>query len=225
MKYKFKLPCNVIISGSTKSGKSYLTTNLLRDQLIPQVDYLIIFSPTIKIGNDYQEFKENDDEEKGVVIKKFSENFREIFDEVVVSQKHILEQHKNNVEEIPSILFIFDDMLGDPMLRLGGKLDKFSSRSRHYNISMFILVQKITAIPRTLRLNTANTILFNCANYSELERFLEEYCPKKYKKTLQNHLEEIYNQDYNFILTQNFCRKLKDRLLLNGDENIIEKFS
>ena len=187
-----------------------------------QTDYLIILSPTCDISSDWDEFPEQSDPKRGLVVQKFNDDFKNVINEMIESQKRLLQHYP--LKNIPSVVMIIDDCLGTSILRLGGLLDKFSVSSRHYNMSMFVLVQKIVGCPRTFRLNSAYCILFNCANYTELERFLSEFVPKKHKKLLENNLEEIYNQDYNFILTKNFERKLSNRLWLNGEENIIEKY-
>jgi hypothetical protein len=215
-------PCNVVVAGSTKAGKTHLTKKILKEQILPKTDYLIILSPTCDISDDWDEFPEQPNPDLGLVIQKFSADFKNIIEEMIDSQRALLRTHKKN--NIPSITIVIDDCLGRSILRLGGLLDKFSVSSRHYNMTMFVLVQKIVGCPRTFRLNSAYCVLFNCSNFTELERFISEYVPKKYKKMLENHIEQIYNEDYNFILTENFNKKLKNRLLLNGEENIFEMF-
>lgn len=220
------LPCNVLMAGSTMSGKSFLLKKILKEQVLKSADYIIIMSPTCLISGDWSEPMWDDqlDPKKGLVVQKFDTGFKTIIQEMMESQLRLLQSKKLN--EIPHIVMILDDCLGDSILNQNGLMAKFSTFSRHYHMTTFILVQQITACPRTYRINAKYCIMFNSSNFSELERFLDEYVPKKYKKLLETHLEDIYNQDFNFILTQNFCRKLSDRLLVNGnkDESIIAKY-
>ena len=221
---ELSLPANMCFAASTRGGKTFLLKRLLRSQFLQQTDYLVVFSPTCKMSGDWVEFPENADPKRGKVIQYFEDEneFIKIFKEIIESQKKLLDKHRKS--EIPHVFIVLDDCLGTKILRLGGPVDSFSVKSRHYNVSMAVLAQKITAIPRTLRLNQRYFFMFNSANFSELERFITEYCPAKYKKTVLDALEEIYNVDYNFILVDNFERALKNRLWLNGEDNLIEKF-
>jgi len=220
---KIKLPCNISIAGNTMCGKTHLLKKLLREQLIPQLEYLIILAPTCAISDDYLEFQENTIPERGLVVQKFEDPsmFKNIISEIVESQDHLLRNYPK--KRIPSIMIILDDCVGLPILQFKGIIDKLSTASRHYNISLVVLVQRITALPRTFRLNTKFMILFNCSNFTELERYIEEYVPKKYKKLINDHMEEIFNVPYNYIFTANFATRIKDRLWLNGKDNIVEQ--
>lgn len=216
---KIHLPTNVIISGSTRSGKTYRTKELLQQQLGSQADYIVVFCPTADVSGDWGETG-NRDPEKGKVYIVFEDidDFLPALKEIVKQQHDLVRTHgaKMKKKVLPQILVIMDDCLGLSLLKLGGFVDKLSTRSRHINLSLFILVQKITAVPRTMRLNSEYLILFSASNFSELERFLQEYMPKRMQKEFASHLEQIFNEPYRFVVCNNFESKLCNRVWI-GD--------
>lgn len=227
MKYSIELPCNIAIYGATKSGKTYLTMKLLHEQLLKQIDVLIILSTTSDISGDFSEFKENTDSDNGIVIQKFNQQelFPRVINEVVQQSEGL---HKNpyvKKSDIPRTLIILDDCLGLPILRYKGLVDRLSTRNRHLKISFMVLCQRITAVPRTFRVNTRVVILFNTPNLTELERLLEEYTPKRYRMLVRNALPTIFDVPYNFILVDTFATKQRERLYLNGNVLLLDYLS
>ena len=217
------LPATIICTGATMCGKTHLTKRILNEQFMEQIDYLLILSPTVNVSNDWDEFPENHNRKNGVVIKKYESGFSPIIREVIDDQKTLLKTIEKS--RIPNIMLIIDDCVGEKIMNLRGILDKFSTRSRHWKVSMIILSQKLSAVPRTVRLNTRYCILFSAVNYGELEKYIAEYVPSAMKKTLMKHLGEIYDKPYNFILTDNFEQRLTQRLWLNGEQNIYDMFN
>jgi len=219
-KLPLEFPGNVAICGATMSGKTHLTKRIMREHLLPKFDYIVILSPTVDLSGDWDEFKvtlKNHDPTPGnPTIYKSSKGFRKTISELVEGNTRLKEDKNVPRKEIPNIALILDDMVGNPLLKFNGYIDKLSTKSRHLNISIFILSQRISAVPRTYRLNTKYTILFNAVNMSELERFTEECCPRKYRKLLPSKIPDIYNTPYNFILCHNFATKVSERMYVNG---------
>lgn len=224
-----ELPSIISISGSTACGKSFLTRRLLNERLMSKLDYIFIFSPTSNLSRDWDDgFKETPVKSVDIyprivhVNKDFEKVARDIFEKqgkIKTSLNAASDSEKKNAST-PRTLLIFDDLGNNPIFRFNGFLDKVCISSRHYNISMLIIAQRISAIPRTLRLNSAYFIVFNSFNYSEIERFLAEYVQKKNKKVLLDKLESIYNEPYNFIFCDNKTNSLNTRLYKNGTELI-----
>lgn len=213
-----KIPSNISIAGATSSGKTYLTKQIIR-QIYSQLDYLIVLSPTCHISDDWSEFKENDDPNKGTVVQFFEKDVINVLEELVSSQTSICNTYGK--KELPSILIIIDDCVNMPILRFKGITDMLSTKARHLNISLFILAQRISAIPRTFRINSRYFILFNVSNLSEMQRFLEESVIKKYRKQLEGMIENIFDKPYNYILVDAFNPRISQKLLKNGTELII----
>lgn len=216
------LPCNISICGSTQSGKTYLTKKILKEQLLSQVDALIILSPTLDLSGDWDEFQENDDMSKGKLIKKFSNKseFEGIINEILQQNESLIKNFSK--KDAPDVLIILDDCVGLSLMRPNKLLDNLSTRSRHLKVSIMVLAQKITAIPRIFRLNCKYFHVFQMTQFSELERFLEELCSKSIRKQVREHINQIYNQAYNYILVQCFENKVRERMYLNGETNIYD---
>lgn len=201
-----EVPFNMVLVGQTHSGKTTLAKKLITN-LKKEFDYIYIFCPTGELSQDWIE-----QEHLFTSPKEYGSKVKELFEQ----QKRIkLEYGKKRT---PQILLVFDDCLTENILRFNSDLDKKSISTRHYNISVMVLSQRIAGIGRTFRLNSAYFILFNMFNYSELERFLDEFVPRKYKKQLEQQLESIFSEPYNFIFSNNRSTNLNERLYKNGIE-------
>lgn len=215
-------PSNSILSGNSGCGKSTLMTKILK-QNIHNFDYIVILSPTIDLlSGDFKEFEENEDPKRGRVIQKFSnvKVFKQVIDDIVEQQEQIIKNHPK--KDVPSICLILDDCIHLKMMGQHGFVNKFSTKNRHYNISMFILLQKYKGAGRTLRLNCRYLYFFNATNLSELQQVLEECVCKSQRKQFSKEVENFFTIPYTFILCHNFATNLKDRLWLNGKENIYQ---
>lgn len=222
MDIQLEIPANICICASTMGGKTYLTKRLINEQLMKQLDALVILSPTLDLSGDWDEYKENHDMKYGKIIQKFSKKseFPTIITEILEQNEAIIKSM--NKSEAPSVVIVVDDCVGHPMLRPNKLLDNLSTRSRHLKVSLIVLSQKITAIPRIFRLNCRYFIMFQAVNFSEMERFIEELASKSIRKPLRDKINEIYNEPYNFILVQCFANKIRERMYLNGKTNIYD---
>lgn len=211
-----ELPCNILIVGCTTVGKTHLTKRLLRGELKDDIDYLVIVSTTNDISDDFdeKEFPSGDH------ISKFnsSADVERVIEDLCVSQKQIMKTFGR--KEMPSIMVVIDDCTNTRALAFKGYLDKMSVKLRHFNISTMLLVQRLASAPRTYRLNCKYSILFSCSNFTELEKYIQEFVSKKYHKKLREMVISIYDEPYNFILSKNFSKKITERLYLNGTKLI-----
>jgi hypothetical protein len=212
----FKVPLTICITGSTGCGKSTYAKKILREELIPQLDWVILLSTTDQYNHDYDFLPENlDSESDKLKVAKIYKDHDIVIDEVIDSQSDLMLNNKK--KDVPQILMLFDDMIGSSsMSRFGSKLDIFSAKSRHLNISMIFISQRISAISRTIRLNSAIFVIFSSFNYSEVESFISQYIPKKFKKKVLDKLNTIFNVKYNYLLANNKNPKINERLLING---------
>ena len=202
------------------SGKTFRLKKLLHEQLMEQLDYLFVFSPTLKLSSDWEEFKPTDqydsDVKKQIVHFEKPDEFEDHIKEIFRQQRMTIDGFGK--KKAPSILLIVDDCINERVLRPRGYIDRMSVSMRHYNISCCILAQRIAAIPRTTRINSKYVILFSSSNFSEMERFLLEFTPKNAHKDFRRDVEEIFDNEFNFILCMCFEPKLRQRLWLNGDD-------
>ena len=171
--------------------------------------------PTMDLTGDYNEFVENHDPESPrLKVFKFTSDFENITAEIIESQNELLLEKKKS--EVPQIVLLYDDILGSKMISNHGMLSNFSARSRHLNISMIFLSQRISGISRTIRLNSGVFILFSNFNHSENEQWVQQYTPKKYKSKVLDKINQLFNIKYQFLIANNREPKVMKRLLING---------
>lgn len=213
-----KLPCNIILVGCTKAGKSVHCKDVLLPVLRPQVDVLVICSPTL-INGDYDHIKADDK-----TVFKVENDISLAVEELIHSQKKLFEMRQAGLikdKEIPRILLILDDCISERILRGESSLmAKFAVKSRHYYISTIIMSQRINALPRQLRLNSAYFMCFTIMGYSELERVMLEYTPKKYHKQFQDKMISIFQVPFSYLFVDNFERDITKRMYQDADKLI-----
>jgi hypothetical protein len=89
--------------------------------------------------------------------------------------KHDLKQEEKAKFIADRILIVLDDQAG---LFKGGNFNNpitnFVLKHRHYNTSLIIVTQAYKAIPKTIRINCDQMVVFDNANMSEVECIYEE---------------------------------------------------
>lgn len=212
-----KHPFVVSISASRGSGKSTLIRDLLKNVYYKTFDYIVILSPSLDVNHDYTDI--NNDyvkhpvkKEKEYIIKLSDvSRFKEAIQEILTSQRDIIkEKGKKNT---PKVLIIADDVIDSGILR-DKFLDTVSHRGRHLEVSLFISTQKITSLSPIIRNNSDFFIVFKSNNYQELERFLIEFIPRKYKHSFEEELLKVFQIPYVFICINNQTKTLKDRIMI-----------
>jgi len=212
------LPANILLAGATMSGKSHFTNKTLLPALKGQFDVLIICSPTLDVNGDYDHIT---DDQKTVF--KISENIPEAISELIHSQQKLFKSMNQKMitkDQIPRILVILDDCLGNKIFDDRGILSKFAIKSRHYRMSFICMTQRIAGISRQYRVNSAYVFLFSVMNFTEIERFILEMVPKKFQKGFQEKLIDIYSTKYNFVFVNSREQSIKKRIFKNGTDLI-----
>lgn len=82
------------------------------------------------------------------------------------------QQAKEDLEERPNILMIFDDMAG--MLEKNKALQKLCTKYRHFGISIIISLQQFKSIPVMIRNSLTCFIMFNIPSSKEFEKISDE---------------------------------------------------
>lgn len=162
-------PFRLVVVAPSNTGKSVMVSNLISSDSFPYKKYFgentFIFSPTFKLGS--MEGMSN--------IKK--ENIFDTFDVDILNS--IINEQKNLIEtygkkSCSPILIILDDVIGE----LDAKRKEFLKKSyfglRHFKGSIILLSQQYKAIPKSVRMNCSDTILFEVANENELKDITEE---------------------------------------------------
>jgi Cdc6-like AAA superfamily ATPase len=149
-----------IFAGKKGSGKTQLLVKLLRDKhgYRGVYDEVIIVSPTFHLQKVW-----NTIAKEGVTV--YNEFSTEIL-EKIYSEK----QNKTHIQT----LIILDDN-GDDLKRINQPIfQKMVSNSRHLNISMVVLLQKITQAPTHLRSNSDSYVVFSACSTREIDQLYAE---------------------------------------------------
>lgn len=205
-------PFTMIIAGHTMCGKTHLMKDILK-KVFNDFDAIFILSKTLNLNGDFNEFEENFDISEPPLLYKYDNNFKQVTQKIVDEAEKLVLKDK---DDAPDILIIYEDQANTSLTQFKGILDTFSLLSRHYKISMIVTTQRITAIGKTIRLNAKYFILFNCSNFSELEKFVEENVSKFTRKRLYRAIDEIFHKKYSYIFVKNFHPIPNERLLING---------
>jgi len=182
------IPLNfrVLISGSSASGKGVCLANILSKEFPYREIFnknIFLFSTTYSLGDP--SLADMDIPEDNCFDK---------LDEGILSQ--ILEEQKLNIlefgkENVPPILFIFDDILTSVSQKRNAVINEIFYSGRHAMISSIMLVQQYKAIQRPIRTNCTCLILFATENNKELNTLIDEMpCNSKL-------FEKIFNEATN----------------------------
>jgi len=204
----FQHPFRMLVCGSSGSGKTNLITNLIK-KYNNYFNDIYVITPTYDIDNTW-------DQVKGVsaVMREYNDNdFTNFLEE---RKKLIEEKGKENTK----LLLVCDDLAG--ILKRNSKVKEAFFRGRHYNLSILLATQSLREMPRPIRVNCSQVILFNIQNKTELKIIQDEYSSGLDKDTFM----EIYNTatepKYGF-LTIDFHAELEHRYRMNLDKYLIIK--
>lgn len=214
-----------VFFGPRRSGKSSLMKKVLRSKMIDIYDNIYILSPSLDCNGDYDEFAE----EKTITL--ISEPTPDHINAIFSQQKRLKQAQRTNPDGgiCPSTLVILDDIIDSHLVQNFGVVDKLAERGRHIDIGVFILVQKLSAASRSIRLNADLMFMFAPFSISETEQFLEQFVSRANKKAMYALLEDLFQYPYIFLIIDNHepnpCLKLKysDRdHFLEGDVKQID---
>lgn len=186
-------PFRLVVVAPSNTGKSVMVSNLISSDSFPYKKYfgdnIFIFSPTFKMGS--MEGMTNIKKEN--VFDSFNV---EVLNSIIAEQKDLIETYGK--KKSSPILIILDDVVGE----LDAKRKEFLKRAyfglRHYNGSIILLAQQYKMIPKSVRMNCSDTILFEVANENELRDITDEQNIEK------NRFINIYDyatqvQPYSFL--------------------------
>lgn len=156
MEKAYEKPNFTVIVARTGSGKThamrYVVSELYKQKKIQGV---IVFASTARISGDYEWVNER------YRYSKLDEKvIKGIFADRAI--------RKQNGQPVPPIALIMDDVIGDAQLRSNWMSD-LSSKSRHYNLYIFVLIQAPKAIKPAVRSNADCIWLFKQPNKEALE--------------------------------------------------------
>lgn len=178
-----------------RSGKSYLNKTLLKGGLIDRFDHVFIMSPSIAFNHDYDEFKDIANVE---LVTKISKEFVE---QLIAKQEEVSALTKDAEDmECPTTLLILDDLIDSGIFDFRGIIDRIAERGRHIHMSLIVSSQRLTAVSRSVRINSDLFIVFAPSSISELEKFVEDFLPRTARGASLQLLTDLYNEKYQFLI-------------------------
>ncbi len=206
-----KVPFVITTSGPRDSGKSQLQKHMMKSKDFYNgiFDYIVFLGNSLDVNDDYAEW-----EEDGERIFKFSNprQFDSVIQELIQTQTDLIKSVGK--KRTPHILIVGDDILDSDLLNRSRNsgASKVASRGRHVNISVCFLVQKLSAVPRGIRINSDMMILFAPFDYSETEQYLEKFCSRDDKKKMRNLIYELFDQEHKFLVINNNERRISRKI-------------
>ncbi len=236
---KFRLPYDdtlfkhcfrTFLSGPSGSGKSNVIANLL---LRPEFGFDTFFTQIFIFSNTAM----NDDVYQGIIGNIIpEENIIDDIDEMPFVIQNIVDKQKElktRIQEfqeqrgtpelsrdiMPKILLIFDDMASEELIKTK-QFKQLFFKSRHNNISIFVLMQYFYLLPKDCRQNCSNILIFEMQT-AEVKSICEDLCPsfltfKKFRKLI----DHATGKPFNFLHINNKLPR-KDRFSRNFDNKII----
>ena len=185
-----KIPFSSYIVASKKSGKTTLLLNLLRQEEYLKAKFNRIFwvSPTSSFDQKVMDLKDVDGLcSKNLELEKLEKRLKKtkkIMEEVKIKKNndtlvfmeeleldfllHMMDEQKKIIttygkKYADDILLILDDSIEAKILK-HKKFKDFLFKSRHYKISVIFISQSYFSLPKALRLNNRQVILFETGN-------------------------------------------------------------
>jgi len=199
-----KPPFRVILSGKTSSGKTHCMLNLvLREDMYGKYfKHVLVISPNIYHDKAYEHLLKKSEDQQLISNKRRRVHF-EFYTgyDPAEMEKHL--HHIKSAQEMgmnrPKLL-ILDDCITDPTLLNSQFLKTCFTMGRHYNLSIMICTQSYMSIPRLLRLQASDLILFKPQNEGELKRVFDEQVSDISYNTFKKLSAHVYATPYTFIL-------------------------
>ena len=216
-----KFPFSMMISGRSGGGKTNLMVNLLTKENMYKNFFhqIIVFSPT---AGEFDDTYKNLNVPKENYIKDFNgETLNHIIE---LRKKQIKSKGIEHTAKNSRMLIILDDVIANRSFLESPEALKMFALLRHYLVSVIIMIQSYTKMPRALRLN-CNAVMCFPALSSEVETLKDEITPNGIsKKDFHKVIDYCTSGKYDFLYINNHADPDK-RIRKNLDEIIdLKKF-
>jgi hypothetical protein len=237
------------LCASRGSGKSTTLLNLLlnKDLLAGRFNQIYYISPTSALDSKIQVLKttpgivkvnkplikklkdkghikilDSNIEDKEYLTSIPESNFIEEVDisllkELISEQKKIIQLYDKNIAD--NILLIYDDCASEKKFWNSQQVQKLIFNSRHFKISMLITSQNYKSLPKSLRLNMSQVVLFSTSNEVEIKAIYDENSSSLGFKEWLKLYREITDKPFNCLVV-NYQNK-KEYRLQSAFENFI----
>ena len=183
-------PFSVMVVGPRKTGKSALAHYLLSKDVGMYGAYyhasnIIFYSPTARIDKTFHDLKLEH------VIGP-NHQIGDVLNELIVQQEELMKQ--NNARRI---LFCLDDVT--QIAEAWKVLERLGYTGRHYKIDTMAIAHKMSSIPRGVRTQIQQWLLFRPHEQSEWEWVMTMFSRKRTMAIWEKALKRVWDIEYNFI--------------------------
>jgi hypothetical protein len=180
---------SVLLVSQRRAGKSTALRSILKEHGA-QYDEIYIISQTARFNDDYY------------FVEKEHIFPAQLIDVIIPA---ILKQAEEDIIKKKKVerLIILDDVMG--YIRNNDEVSGLFTRGRHFKITTFLIVQRISAVRPEIR-NNSDIILSALSKSKEVQEFfIEEFLSANFdKKTAYDIFKKITNQPFHFIVAENF---------------------
>ena len=224
------VPCRLLVTGPSGSGKGILTVDLLTRIYAGCFQRIIVLSPSVHLDSAWQPVKDYVHKTMGVPEEEqcfFDTYDEEALSEILETQRKVVEFQKKEKasKKIYSICVVVDDMADSPSVMAnrggGNALNHLLTRGRHIFCSCLILSQKLRAMGSLLRVNAQALIVFRLRNKLELDAIIEELSAVYDKKTLLEMYSIATAEPYSFWYINLAASKVEDMFFLRFEQRMI----
>jgi hypothetical protein len=167
-----------LIVGGVGSGKTSLGLGLLKIKkedggFRKAFNKIYVVSPTAKYDDKWDKLIQEVDDEGNYYTECTDETIGDIIDKLEEYNEEWKEDEKNEGKK-PSSLVIIDDCVDSFSKRQKNKLNKLILTLRHLKTSVWIMSQKLNAIPQLIRAQARAISFFPTLNRREEETLINE---------------------------------------------------
>jgi hypothetical protein len=204
MSFKLEIPCNCILIGMTKSGKTHLLKCLI-GMHAHLFNYGLCFSST-SFSGDYDYIPDD------YIFEDYDEN--KILVMMAKQRKYLDDCKAGKLKKMPEAFIILDDQLG--LVEFHKKKNIFDilfSKSRHLHISVFLSIQMCSYISPCIRGNSMYVfitvingdsidIMYGLSRGFRTQREFEEYLDRNCidHRVVVFDNTEIYSRNFRKII-------------------------
>lgn len=209
-----RFPFSIMFSGRSGSGKSNLLMNLLtkKEMYGGYFHYIIVYSPTAGKYDDMYAILDLPEEN---FVSEFGQSDLE---GLIKKRKELIDKKGIKwVAHNSRVLIILDDVIANRAFLESQTALTLFALLRHYLVSVCVLMQSYTKLPRALRLNCNGLFVFP-ASRSEVEVLKDELCPAGLrKKEFEKVIAHATSGPYDFLYINNHAKR-GEQLRKNLDE-------
>jgi len=187
-------PFLLLMSAPRYSGKTNLCIKMLIDKEMycNKFDEIFIWSKSYHNDPKWKNIYFDEEYEKEHIFSTYDEAFAQSLFESI--------QERSKNEQVET-LFIFDDMIGDEILKPQRvqMLDRIAATGRHFDISAIIIFQKFKKFSSIVRENATNVVIFEQKNATAIEQIMDEYKGDMDKKDFMKIYHTVCSEPFQFL--------------------------